>query len=62
LKSIEETERLISLADCGIEIDWERKEFIHFYLFQIWRSCEKEVENLRQIRMQIFLKGWMTEK
>ena len=53
---VEEIQRLILLADCGILIDWENKDFLYFYLFQIWRGCEKEVENLRHCRMQAFLK------
>jgi hypothetical protein len=52
---LEEAERLIGLSDCGIEIDWSNKDYEYFELFQMWRSCEKEIENLRKFRLQQFI-------
>lgn len=55
---VDEIELLISLADAGIRIDFDSKEFFYFYLFRIWRGLEKDIENSRQCRLQAFLKAW----
>lgn len=55
---VDETERLISLADCGIKIDWERKDFIYYRLFEYWRGCEKEIERQREFNFQNFIRNF----
>jgi len=57
----DEIERLISLDNCRIQVDWEKKDYDIFYLFQVWRNTEINIENIRQSRMQSFLKGWFKD-
>ncbi len=54
---VAETERLISLSDCGIEINWIEKPFWKFQLFQAWRSAEKEVVDIYRMQTANFERG-----
>jgi hypothetical protein len=56
---VAETANLISLSDCGIEIDWQSKPFYKLQLFQAWRDCEKEVEEIEKIQTAQFQRAIM---
>jgi hypothetical protein len=54
-----ETEQLIDEENAGFAIDWNFHDPELYQLVVEWRRTEKEIENLRQWRMQAFIKGWM---
>jgi hypothetical protein len=43
----------------GQKTDWTCYPFEYYQLFSVWKDAERQVENIRQARMQAFLKGWM---
>ncbi len=54
---VAETANLISLANCGIAIDWASKPFWKFQLFQAWRDCEKEAKLKQEAETSMFQKS-----
>ena len=57
---IEEVEDVISEQDAGFET--EITDYTIYRLVVVYREAEKQVEQVRQARMQAFIKSWMTEK
>lgn len=58
---VEEVEDLIAWENAGFKTAWEHYPFETAMLFKEWRNAELAVSEIRNIRMQAFLKGWMTE-
>jgi hypothetical protein len=58
---VSEVADLITWENAGIKTAWEIYPFETALLFKEWRKAELEVSEIRQIRMQAFLRGWMSE-
>lgn len=59
---IDEIEDIIIWENAGHQTSWEVYHFDYQILHRHWRQAERQVKEIREIRMQSFLKGWMTEK
>jgi hypothetical protein len=48
---------LADWEDAGFKTDWSAYPFYVYELFVLWRNTEREITELRQRRIDIFLKG-----
>jgi len=55
---VEEVESLRDWHNAGLAINWDCHSFTHKVLFVELAKAEAEIENIRAMTMQAFLKGW----
>ena len=57
----EDISDIVFWENAGIKTDWSLYPFEYMQLRALWRDCEHRVTEEREIRMQIFLRGWMKD-
>ena len=58
---VDEIEDIVLWENAGHKIEWTVYPFEFQLLHRYWRQAEMQVKEISEIRMQAFLKGWMTE-
>lgn len=58
---LDEIEDIILWENAGHKIEWELYPFDYAIIHRYWRQAEAEVKAIREIRMQAFIKGWMSQ-
>ena len=58
---IDEIGDIVEWENAGHSTAWEIYPFEYQILHKTWRKAERQVKEIREMRMQAFIKGWMSQ-